>query len=42
MVRIKQGNILNCDETIICHQCNAFRIYAEAELQDNSPTAMKT
>lgn len=38
MVKIVNGNILDCIEDIIVHQVNINRIYAEVELQDNSPT----
>lgn len=41
MVKIKRGNILNCDEDIIAHQVNVQGIMRTEELQDNSPNVIK-
>lgn len=41
MVKIINGNILDCTEDIIIHQVNCQGIMRTAELQDNLPNATK-
>jgi len=41
MIRIIDGNILDCKENIIVHQVNVQGIMRAVELQDNSPIDIK-